>query len=137
MHFCKSLYHNQLLENGYTFRRACTPEARPGEAGTTLPDFIATYEKDPFGNSRLMLTRFACRDFQIRYSYKGRNRPADLTYLDSNPQRIYLSGLTFLKDTVHIYPSGRVADNSMLFSGKIGDKGVAYMLPEDYIPSMQ
>ena len=33
--------------------------------------------------------------------------------------------------------SGWVGENSVSFSGAIGDKGVAWMLPEDYIPSMR
>ena len=138
MHFCKSLYHNKLLQNGYTFERDCTPEARPEKDLASMPDFIASYENGGFGQpGRLMLTRFACYDYRIKYSYKGRNRPADLTYLDSNPMHIRSSALTFLKDTVYIHPSGRVPENSMLFSGSIAKKGVAHMLPEDYIPSMR
>lgn len=110
--------------------------ARAPAAGPT-PDFVADYHTGPYGNQRLMLTRFACPDFRIKYSYRAGNRPADLTYLQSNPQRVRFSGLTFMKDTVYIFPSGRLPDNSILFSGSIGEKGAAYMLPEDYIPSMQ
>jgi len=138
MHFCKSLYHNQLLQNGYQFERACTAEVVSGEDAPDLPYFTASYENNSSGQpGRLMLTRFACKNFRIKYSYRGGNRPADLTYLQSNPMRIELSKLTFLKDTVYIYPSGRVPENSLLFSGAIGQKGVAFMLPEEYIPSMQ
>ena len=32
--------------------------------------------------------------------YVTRNRPADLTYLDSNPTRVEWSGLKFLQDTI-------------------------------------
>jgi hypothetical protein len=112
-------------------------EAAHAPSVESAPDFVAGYHTDPFGNQRLMLTRFACPEFRIKYSYRAGNRPADLTYLQSNPQRVRFSGLTFMKDTIYIYPSGRIPDNSILFSGSIGEKGAAYMLPEDYIPSMQ
>lgn len=136
-HFCKSLYHNHLLQNGYLFERTCHEEEPKGGDPIRIPDFIADYSSDPFGNPRLLLSRFACREYRIKYSYRAGGQPVDLTYLQSNPQRVYMSGLTFLKDTVYIYPSGRIPENSIMFSGSIGEKGVAYMLPEDYIPSMQ
>ena len=135
MHFCRSLYHNQLMENGYLFKRACDPELEEGINPAEVPDFIATYGPDDFGNQRLLLTRFACSDFNILFYYNSRNRPVDLTYLQS--YRAKRSGLSFLKDSVYIYPSGRIPENSILFSGYIGKKGVASMLPRDYIPSMQ
>ena len=53
MHFCRSLYHNRLLENGYHFERICVPE-RPGtDRSSPLPDFSASYESDAFGNPML------------------------------------------------------------------------------------
>jgi hypothetical protein len=137
MHFCKSLYHNQLAENGYLLERNCVSDSLQERVPASVPDFIGSYGQDAYGNQRLELTRLACKNFRITYNYNGRNRPVDLTYLDSNPSRIEWSGLTFLKDTIHIYPSGRIPENAMLFSGSIGEKGVAFMLPEDYIPSMQ
>jgi hypothetical protein len=136
-HFCKSLYHNQLLENGYLFERSCMPASSRVDDRPAAPDFMGSYVTDAYGNEQLLLTRFICRDFQIRYNFNSRNRPVDLTYLQSNPMKVELSGLLFLSDSIYIYPSGRVPENSMLFSGSIGKKGIATMLPEDYIPSMQ
>ena len=136
MHFCKSLYHNQLLQNGYLFERSCRPEeAEAGLPGG--PDFVGSYGEDEYGNQRLLLTRFICDNFKITYNFNSRNRPVDLTYLQSNPMRVDISGLRFLQDSVYIYPSGRIPENSTAFSGSIGKKGVAFMVPEDYIPSMQ
>jgi len=135
MHFCRSLYHNQLMENGYLFQRACVPEVEEGVNPAEVPDFIATYGPDDYGNQRLLLIRFVCPDFNILFHYNSRNRPVDLTYMQS--YRVKRSGLSFLTDSVYIYPSGRIPENSILFSGFIGKKGVASMLPRDYIPSMQ
>jgi hypothetical protein len=137
MHFCKSLYHNQLLQNGYLFERNCNPSDDPDIIPVEGPDFTGSYGQDEYGNRRLLLTRFICRDFTIAYNYNSRNRPVDLTYLQSNPIRVEYSGLRFLRDSVYLYPSGRVPENSVAFIGSIGRKGVASMLPEDYIPSMQ
>lgn len=137
MHFCKSLYHNQLIQNGYLFERNCPPEDEADAVPAEGPDFIGSYGQDEYGNQRLLLTRFICRDFTIAYNYNSRNRPVDLTYLQSNPIRVEYSGLRFLRDSVYLYPSGRIPENSIAFIGSIGRKGVASMLPEDYIPSMQ
>ena len=137
MHFCRSLYHNSLAENGYVFERDCFREEHESSESEFKPDFIASYGSDPYGNQQLLLTQFACKKFRITFNYNARNRPVDLTYLDSNPTRLEWSGLRFLSDSIHIYPSGRIPDNSILFSKSISRKGVASMLPEDYIPSMQ
>jgi hypothetical protein len=137
MHFCKSLYHNQLLENGYILERNCSEAAGNNGEPVEDPDFVGTYGPDEYGHTRLLLTRIQCPDFRITYHFNSRNRPADLTYLEWNPSRIKWSGLRFLRDSVYIYPSGRIPENSILFSGSIGRKRIANMLPEDYIPSMQ
>jgi hypothetical protein len=136
-HFCKSLYHNQLLENGYLLESFCIEKAGNESDPATGPDFVGTYGPDDYGNTRLLLTRIECPDFRVTYHFNSRNRPVDLTYLEWNPSRIKWSGLQFLRDSVYIYPSGRIPENSILFSGSIGEKRIAYMLPEDYIPSMQ
>ncbi len=137
MHFCKSLYHNQLLENGYLLETTCHPAVEEDADRRSAPDFIADYGQDEYGNNRLLLTRFSCYDFQITYHFNSRNRPVDLTYLQSNPMRVEQSGLRFLRDSVYIYPSGRIPENTVAFSGSIAEKGVISMVPEDYIPSMQ
>ncbi len=137
MHFCRSLYHNSLAENGYIFEKACSSGSTGAGEEDTGPDFIASYGPDAFGNRQLTLTNFNCPSFNITFCYNARNRPVDLTYLDSNPSRLEFSGLTFLQDTIRIYPSGRIPENFILFSNSIGQKGVASMLPEDYIPSMR
>ena len=137
MHFCKSLYHNQLRENGYLLESYCGEEAGNTGHPAPGPDFVGSYGSDEYGNTRLLLTRIKCPVFRITYHFNSRNRPVDLTYLDWNPSRIKWSGLQFLRDSVYIYPSGRIPENDILFSGSIGDKRIAFMLPEDYIPSMQ
>ena len=135
MHFRRSLYHNQLMQNGYMFQSACQPpEVDPYEENF-LYDMQAQYIQDSYGNKVLYLTDFGCDKFRITYYHTTGFNPVDLTYLES--RHVERSALQFLKDTIRIYPSGRIADNSMLFGGKIGRKGVASMLPDEYIPSMK
>ena len=137
MHFCRSLYHNQLGENGYLFENKCPPAKESTYSKDYRYNIKAEYINDAYGNRQLMLIGSSCNDFLITYHENTRKRPVDLTYLDSERSTRLFSGLSFLSDTVHILPSGRIPGNSVLFSGPIGEKGIAYLLPEDYIPSMQ
>jgi len=101
------------------------------------PDFTLNYLDGKTENSMLLMSNFSCTQFRIRYFHTYSNKPVDLTKREGTRDIITWSRLYFLKDSVWIYPSGRVGDNSIMFDGAIGRKGVAWMLPEDYIPSMQ
>ena len=137
MHFCRSLYHNQLAHNGYLFDQECSPPKENTPGNSFMHSMKASYGQDEYGNQQLLLTGFTCKKFGIKFYYNARNRPVDLTYLDSNPTRIEQSGLRFMGDSIHIYPTGRIPGNSILFSRTIATKGIASMLPEDYIPAMR
>lgn len=135
LHFCRSLYNNTLAENGYMFDRTCYDDEETAAGEFLKPDYTFWYEDQSAGKPILCLAEFTCPHFALAQYQKVGNRPIDLTYLYPHPNNAMASGLVFLKDTVHIYSTGRVAENSILFSGSIGDKGVAWMLPDDYIPS--
>ena len=135
IHFCRSLYNNRLMENGYLFQSTCQPIGEDRQETNFLFDMKADYMKDQYGHNLLHLTGFTCDVFRIEYYHNAGHKPADLTFQESRWLKV--SGLQFLKDTVRIHPTGRVAENSMLFSGEISKKGVASMLPDDYIPSMR
>ena len=137
LHFCRSLYNNPLADNGYQLNRICYGENENPSGDQFEPDFTYWYANDQSGSSVLHLSDFPCRTFTISFYHKSRNKPIDLTYLYAHPENRDLSRIWFLKDTIRIYPSGRVAENSILFNNTIGEKGVAWMLPDDYIPSMQ
>ncbi len=139
LHFCRSLYNNKLQENGYLFSRVCFEEVEEEDDLNSLRkiDFSQLYLKEETGNTVLILSDFRCPDFRISYYHRAGNKPVDLKHHYGHPSNLSASGLRFLKDTVRIYPSGRIPENSILFGGGIGDKGVATLLPEDYIPSMQ
>lgn len=135
-HFCRSLYDNKLEENGYLFNRNCLDEAEKEQGEFHKPDYTFWYEGEASGKI-LYMTNFTCPTFEVLYYHKSGNKPADLNYLYPHPSNMVRSGLLFLQDTIRIFPSGRVAENSILFDRVIGNKGVAWMLPDDYIPSMQ
>ena len=137
MHFCRSLYHNQLAENGYLFENMCPIEEGSSYSKDYRYNIKAEYTDDGYGNKQLKLINSSCNDFLISYHANLSKRPVDLSYRSSDRSVRKYSGFSFLADTVHILPSGRIPENSVLFSGSIGEKGIAYILPEDYIPSMR
>ncbi len=137
MHFCQSLYLKQLAENGYIFESRCPSETEKTNSTDYRYNINYEYITDIYGNRQLMLIGSSCNDFLITYHENFRKRPVDLTYLETTRTTRKYSGLSFLTDTVHILPSGRIPGNTVLFSGSIGEKGIAYLLPEDYISSMQ
>lgn len=136
-HFCRSWYHNALAENGYHMYGSWNCSPKTTTAGDTIPDYIQTYGKDPFGNPLLRVTDFRCGEHRIVYYSVGVNRPAERTSKDFHYSSFTMSPMWLVNDTIKIYPSGRVPENCLLFGGAIGNQGVASMLPEDYIPSMQ
>ena len=137
MHFCQSLYQNQLAENGYIFKINCPSEKENVDSADYRYDINYKYITDDYGNRQMMLINSSCNDFLITYHENFRKRPVDLTYLETARTTRKFSGLSFLSYTIHILPSGRIPGNTVLFSGAIGKKGIAYLLPVDYIPSMQ
>ena len=137
LHFCRSLYENRLKENGYLLESSCWPNQSADTIIVYPGDYKRWFSNSGSGEPVLKLTDFNCSLFYIRYYHSWANKPADLSYLYAHPSNLSRSGLMFASDTISIYSTGRVAENSILFAGDIGNKGVAWMLPEDYIPSMQ
>ena len=137
LHFYRSLYEDRLTENGFELERDCIDEENTDAHTPGQGDFQHWYSDEGHGISVLYLTGFPCPSFNIKYYHARGNRPVDLTYLYAHPSNLAESALYFAKDTIRIYSTGRVAENSILFSGAIAEKGVAWMLPEEYIPSMQ
>ncbi len=136
-HFCRSLYENKLKENGYNLEMISMNTDKDSLPGLVEPDYSYWYSDEVSGNPVLNLSDFTSTAFRIKYYHKSGNKPVDLTYLYAHPSKLSYSRLYFLNDTVRIFSSGWVGENSVSFSGAIGDKGVAWMLPEDYIPSMR
>jgi hypothetical protein len=137
MHFCRSLYHSQLAGNGYVFENACPPRKENAYSKDYRFDIKAEYSTDTYGNEQLVLTHSSCKNFLITYHENARKRPVDLTYLNTERSTFHYSNLSFLADTVRILKTGRIPENTLIFGGSIGEKRIAYMLPDNYIPSMQ
>ena len=136
-HFYRSLYLKMLPENGYQIKENCWNYLSVQDSLDGAADFNYHYQEDAWGEEILCLYDFMCLDFKIYFHCIRGKYPLDLTQYISNEYHTIESHLKVRGDTVCIYPSGRVPDNSMLFSGSMGNKGVAFLLPYDYIPSMQ
>lgn len=137
LHFCRSLYANKLAENGYIMEKICTEEDSLSAETVQGVGYKKNYFESATGNPIAYLTDFPCPYFEISHYHTNGNKPVDLSYLYAHPNNLSRSSLFFARDTIRIYSTGRVAENSILFNGAIGDKGVAWLLPENYIPSMQ
>lgn len=140
LHFCRSLYNNALAENGYKLLksyRCAPPDTTETTETVTTPDINMTHSEDFYGNPLLLLTDFGCREYAVEFKHIGLNIPVNLRQKVPSYVKTQRSRLIFQGDTVRILPSGRVPENTILFGGSIGQKGVASLLPEDYIPSMQ
>lgn len=117
-HFCRSLYQNQLKENGY----------------------YVFYDKKEFeidkcisylGNT-LKVTGLENRTFYVGY-YSMHNEPVNLKNgREGRPTSI--SVVHFLNDTCTIRPDGSRPDNSIMFGPDIGNKRVGAMLPNSFDP---
>jgi hypothetical protein len=137
LHFCRSWYRQKLDENGYVLR---SREAYRGDASqpqSEVKDYEIWYENSPAGIPVMNISHFRKKQFILYYYHRSINKPVDLTSQFELRNKLSWSYLWILADTVRILPSGRVTENSLGFSREIGDKGVAWMLPEDYVPSMQ
>ena len=136
-HFCRSLYRNQLAENGYMLQAKCPGQLKEQTTGLDFRGFTRSHIIDKNGEKVLFLTDFKCHGFYIYFYQNKRMLPLDLSYRYPHPNNLKHSGMVIAGDTVRIYSTGRVPDNRIFFNGIIGNKGVAHMLPEDYDPSKQ
>lgn len=128
-HFCRSLFQNQLKENGYyvNYYEYKNQEFKPEKIEFEFDKCITQS-----GNT-VKVVGLKNRTFYIGY-YKMHNRPINLKNgIDERPTS--LSVVHFLKDTCVIRQDGSRPDNSIMFGPDIGDKRVGAMLPNDYIPN--
>jgi hypothetical protein len=137
LHFCRSLYQNRLAENGYELINGRSRQAESEQEEGSKSNYKYWYSTGESGTGILYITGYWSPKYYIYYYQTLGNKPADLSVQDGHPANQSRSGVYFDSDTLRIYSSGRVGDNNLLFNGAIGDKRVAWMLPFDYIPSMQ
>jgi len=134
-HFIRSLYNNQLLENGYEILYSVfNPETefnefKEFELDKHIVRTGGTAKIAGLKNKRLLIKYF--EEF---------HRPVNLVKIkedrDQLPLPMALSRIYFLKDSCTIRADGSRPDNSIMFGPKIGDKRIGAMLPDDFQPDM-
>jgi hypothetical protein len=141
-HFCRSLFNDRLMENGYMVRDDATnPKIviKPNTRNYTIFPNITNSEIEQgtkgFDNhitrtdSEVKIVGLKNKNYRIKY-YEKKNAPKNLKEdvgLPSSTSQIY-----FLKDTCTIRADGSRPDNSIMFGPVIGNKRVGAMLPYDF-----
>lgn len=129
-HFCRSLFSDQLKENGYNvLYRTLNPE-------TKWYDFKELeFDKHIIRTRKeVKIVNLKNKSFIIEY-FENRDRPVNLK--EGGKGQTYsteLSKIYFLKDTCAIRADGSRPDNSIMFGPIIGNKRVGAMLPYDFQP---
>jgi hypothetical protein len=135
-HFCRSLFLDQLKENGYeVLSSVFNPE-------TLWYDFNEfDFDKHLIRSSNeVKIIGLKNKSFLIKYFEKF-NRPVSLITRDGierpfSRETMVVSKIYFLKDTCTIRADGSRPDNSVMFGPKMGNKRVGAMLPDDFQPEM-
>ena len=128
-HFCKSLYENQLTENGYLLYEIIKDDS-------TLKAHAKVVNLDTFLIKEDRVAKIiGAQDkiFRISYFEKFNGKPIDLTRRKGkNP---FNSILIFQKDTCIIRNDGTIPETNILFGDPIGIKKIGAMLPDNYEPT--
>lgn len=126
-HFCRSLYHNSLLQNGYKLyvhdkKMQTYLELENDSLVSILPggERAIIGKKDQF--------------FLIEYYSDFHRLPVDLNIVE-HAFRFQESGMRVLSDTCMIQSDGSIPNNQVLsFSGELSTKRLGSFLPFDYQP---
>lgn len=143
-HFCRSLFSDRLLENGYMVRYdAINPKIviKPNTRDYIIFPNINNSEIEPGTNeldyhiirtdSEVKIVGLKNKNYRIKY-YEKNNAPINLRERGEFPSST--SQIYFLKDTCTIRADGSRPDNSIMFGPAIGNKRVGAMLPYDFQP---
>lgn len=133
-HFCRSLFIDQLKENGY---EVLSSVFNPNTLWYDFNEFDFDKHLIRSGNE-VKIVGLKNKSFLIKYFEKF-NRPVSLITRDGierpfSQETMVVSKIFFLKDTCTIRADGSRPDNSIMFGPKIGNKRVGAMLPYDYLP---
>ena len=125
-HFCRSLYENRLLENGYQFHELIQDDSTlKVHAKVVNVDSLLIRE-----NNIATIIGAGHKKYQISYFQNYRGTPVNL-----NEKRGYepsISTMTFMDDTCRIRKDGTTPQIDILFGGPLSIKKVGAMLPNDY-----
>ena len=128
-HFCRSLFQNELKENGYyvVYDDLNAQTGRPAKKEFKFDTHIIQ------SGATVKVIGLKNRFFYIGY-YELHNKPVNLKNgRDGRPTSI--SVVHFLKDTCVIRQDGTRPDNSIMFGPEIGNKRVGAMLPNEFVPN--
>lgn len=129
LHFLRSLYAGQLNENGYQiYERVRNRSNRKTEL--KLFD-ISPYLKQVEGE-QLEIRGLKDRHLAILYYGDIKGRP--LPRKKWNRTQPVQSGIYIGENICRIRADGTVGESDLAFSGYIGTRGVAWILPSDYQP---
>lgn len=133
-HFCRSLFIDQLKENGY---EVLSSVFNPETQWYDFNEFNLDLHLIRSGNEA-KIVGLKNKSFLIKYFQKF-NRPVNLITRDGierpfSQETMEISKIYFLKDTCTIRSDGSRPDNSIMFGPKIGNKRVGAILPNDFLP---
>ena len=151
-HFCRSLFANELAENGYVLLERLRADTMDASQDVNLvkpimssrfssqgDDFL--YRKldgflpmDSVGVDEKQIVGFENRDYIILYYHNADGSPRDLR--NKKKWSIFSqSKIHFASDTCLISRNGIVSDYSVMFGGEMSTKQVGALLPDDYQPN--
>lgn len=145
-HFCRSLYDDALLQNGYLLIKESYNKST-GKSDPDIPDFLSIKNE----SGQLLIEGLKDKIFSIFY-YPGKNRnprnlKEEINTKDNSKKlaktlRNYVkkansslsSSIRFAADTCRINSGGTIPDNNIIFGGYISNNKTGGLLPDDYEP---
>lgn len=125
-HFCRSLYDNKLLENGYLLYEHFNIDS-------LKKNLVKKVDVDSLllkGNNLARVISKKDVRFGISYYENYRGKPVNLRNRKGYEPSV--STMILLNDTCFIRKNGTVPGTDILFGGSLGVKKVGAMLPDDY-----
>lgn len=126
-HFCRSLYSNELEENGYQVAETISNDSinKFKDVLINIDDYLK-----PAKDGKRQIVGLNNKFLTVRYHCKRNGIPVDLT--EKKGEVIMQSRIYFLNDTCTIRGDGTIPDSTIIFGGSIGEKRVGSILPSDY-----
>lgn len=143
-HFCKAYFNNQLEQNGYIIAEKVYDDSLKKYI-VKAPDY---YDYVTFRDDKILkITGNKNKILYIYDYFNYNNKPIDLTKLKSYKSQTKAeffeshwhgadnySSVKLMADTCIIRHDGNIPNTNILFGGKLSNKKVGAMLPNDYMP---
>ena len=128
MHFLRSLYNDELDNNGYSIHKMVLVD---GEYKKELFGFDMMPHLTYIEDDLAVITGLAGVRLSIEYFSKG-DEPLDLSERTSELPKE--SEIYFLKDTCSFRSNGTIPNTNIMFKKTMGNKQLGASLPSDYLP---